>query len=384
MTPQIKALHIVLNNFVNDSRVQKECNSLTATDFLVSVFALFEEGLSLEEKSASLVVHRFFLATREWSKNKLIQLVKYCECMVRMTRKALALKPNVIHAHDLPALPIAMVIARLLKSVVVYDAHEFETEQVEENPNRLVHFASVWLERFLVKRADAVITVSEGIADEYAKRYGIPKPRLVLNCPPFQVIRKSDRFREKFAIGKDQTIFLYQGGLSRGRGIETLMDVFSRAVRKDIVLVVMGGGPLEGQVRETAERCGNIFFHPAVPSKELLSYTASADVGFLPYPNNCLNNYYCSPNKFFEYAMAGLPILVNDLAEMKRLVDAYRCGVVMASDTAEGIFAAVEKIMAEDLSVYSANARKLAEQYNWEEQEKVLLSVYREVLSCAV
>jgi glycosyltransferase involved in cell wall biosynthesis len=82
--------------------------------------------------------------------------------------------------------------------------------------------------------------------------------------------------------------------------------------------------------------------------------------------------------------MAGLPILVTDLPEMKRLVDAYRCGVVMASDTTEGIFAAVEKIMAEDLSVYSANARKLAERYNWEEQEKVLLSVYREVLSCAV
>jgi glycosyltransferase involved in cell wall biosynthesis len=253
-----------------------------------------------------------------------------------------------------------------------------------ENPNRLLHFLSVRLERFLVKRADAVITVSEGIASEYAKRYGIPKPRLVLNCPPFQIVRKSDKFREKFAIGKDQTIFLYQGGLSQDRGIETLMEVFFRAVRKDIVLVVMGSGPLEGQVRETAERCGNIFFHPAVPSKELLPYTASADVGFLPYPNNCLNNYYCSPNKFFEYAMAGLPILVNDLAEMKRLVDAYRCGVVMASDTTEGIFAAVEKIMAEDLSVYSANARKLAERYNWEEQEKVLLSVYREVLSCAV
>ena len=383
MNPKINALHIVLNNFVNDSRVQKECNTLLGIGILVTVFALHEEDLPYEEKTPSFIVHRFYLATRHWSKNPLIQLIKYFECLVRMTRKAMTLKPDVIHAHDLAALPIGILMAKMMKASVIYDAHEFETEQVE-HPNRLLHFLSVRLERFLVRRADAVITVSEGIAGEYARRYGIPKPRLALNCPPFQVVRKFDKFREKFAIGKDQTIFLYQGGLLRGRGIENLMDVFSRAVRKDIVLVVIGSGPLEGQIREAAERCGNIFFHPAVPSKELLPYTASADVGFLPIPNNCLSHYYCLPNKFFEYAMAGLPILVNDLPEMKRLVDMYRCGVVMASDTAESIFAAVEKIMAEDRSVYSANARKLAERYNWEEQEKVLLSVYREVLSCAV
>ena len=381
----MKIVNITLGSMDSDSRIKKEIGSQKNISDEIVVFSVNSNAF---DKMQNGLKTKHFVARHDAGRILSIPgsgLAKEYAIYFKLLydNRAELRSSHIYHCNDLDALLFGFVAKWFnRKAKIIYDAHEFETEQVE-NPNRLLHFLSVRLERFLVKRADAVITVSEGIASEYAKRYGIPKPRLVLNCPPFQVVRKSDRFREKFAIGKDQTIFLYQGGLLRGRGIENLMDVFSRAVRKDIVLVVIGSGPLEGQIRKAAERCGNIFFHPAVPSKELLSYTASADVGFLPYPNNCLNNYYCSPNKFFEYAMAGLPILVTDLPEMKRLVDMYRCGVVMASDTTEGVFAALEKIMAEDRSVYSANARKLAERYNWEAQEKVLLSVYREVLSCA-
>ncbi len=48
----------------------------------------------------------------------------------------------------------------------------------------------------------------------------------MLNTPPYKKIEKKDIFRETFKIDKDKTIFLYQGGLSSGRGIEILLEAF--------------------------------------------------------------------------------------------------------------------------------------------------------------
>jgi glycosyltransferase involved in cell wall biosynthesis len=377
-----KVLHLVLNRFVNDSRVLKECRSLSEHGYDVTVFALFEPGLAREENDSFLHLYRFSLTTKSWSRRKPIQFIKYGECLIRMAAKAHALHPEVIHAHDLSALPIARFVAQRLKVPVIYDAHEFETEQWE-NPNRLLHGFLVRLERYLIKRVSGVITVSEGIACEYSQRYAIPRPRLVLNCPAFRSVEKANLFCNSLSISPQQKIFLYQGNLSPGRGVETLLDAFSGTPRGDAVLLFMGHGPLENSIRQTMTKSLNVFLHPAVPSGELLRYTASADIGICNIQNTCLSFYHCLPNKFFEYATAGLPILVSNLPEMSKIVTEYDCGMVIEHDTPAAVRAAVDNILRADLAAYAKNARRMVERYNWEAQEKVLLSLYEEVLSPA-
>lgn len=66
-----------------------------------------------------------------------------------------------------------------------------------------------------------MITVSDAIADEYVKLYDIEKPALVLNTPPYKEIQKKNIFRETLGIKENQTIFLYQSGLSKGRDRDT-------------------------------------------------------------------------------------------------------------------------------------------------------------------
>jgi glycosyltransferase involved in cell wall biosynthesis len=63
--------------------------------------------------------------------------------------------------------------------------------------------------------------------DEYKKMYPkMDRPFVVLNTPNYKVIENKDLFREKFNIDKKKMIFLYQGGLSRNRGIEILLEAF--------------------------------------------------------------------------------------------------------------------------------------------------------------
>ena len=109
----------------------------------------------------------------------------------------------------------------------------------------------------------------------------------------------------------------------------------------------------------------------------MLDYTVSADVGLSLIENSCLSYYYCLPNKVFEYAMAGLPVIVSGLYEMRRIVEAYGIGAVMESETEAGLRSAMERIEAIGPQTLRRNLARFAETFNWEAQEKVLLDVYR-------
>jgi glycosyltransferase involved in cell wall biosynthesis len=78
--------------------------------------------------------------------------------------------------------------------------------------------------------------------------------------------------------------------------------------------------------------------------------------------------------------MAGLPILVSDLPEMRKLVEQYDCGVVCESLTPDGIVNGLKKLLSRDLVKLGKNARKMAEDNSWEVQEEKLLRLYDKVL----
>lgn len=371
--PRVAAF--VLNNFKNDSRVLKENISLQKAGYDVTVVALHESPMAVHETVKGVPVHRIELRSREWSKQKLVQLIKYAEFIFRAVTAYK--QSDILHCNDLNTLPIGVIIKRFFNrnAKIVYDAHEYETEQ-----NNLVGWrkrAAKWLEKQLIGHADAVMTVSGGIADEYVRLYGIPRPSLVLNTPARHFVARKNLFRKAFGIGEEQTIFLYQGSLSRGRGIESIIDAFKGMESSDRVLVLMGYGPLAEAVKEAAAAHTNIFYHEAVAPEVVLDYTASADVGLSLIENSCLSYYYCLPNKVFEYAMAGLPVIVSGLYEMRRIVEQYAIGAVMASDDEAGLLSAMEQIEAMEAEILKHNLERFAEIFNWEAQEQVLLGVYK-------
>ncbi|HEX6702861.1 MAG TPA: glycosyltransferase, partial [Gaiellaceae bacterium] len=85
---------------------------------------------------------------------------------------------DVVHANDLDTLPAAWLLARASGARLVYDAHELYTEQ-EPDPPRLHRAVARGLEGALARRADAVVTVSEPIADELQHRFRLPLPPFV-------------------------------------------------------------------------------------------------------------------------------------------------------------------------------------------------------------
>ena len=371
----VKVANLTFDSFVNDSRVEKISKTLSNNGYRVEVIAHLDKGLAKEEKRDNYFVKRFAYLDREVTRGKFSKLKVYLEYIAKSVKYCKDF--DILHCNDLNTLPIAFIIKRFYNKdiKVVYDAHEHETET-----NTLKGWqqkVAKFLEKSLIKYANRVICVSDAIANDYAKSYDIPKPAVVLNTPSYKEVKKHNIFREKFGIAEDKTIFIYQGVLSPGRGIEVILETFKNLSSDDnAVIVFMGFGLLESLIREYANKYENIYFHEAVTPDVILNYTSSADFGISTIEDSCLSYRYCLPNKMFEYIMANLLLIVSNLPEMKRVVIENNIGVVAKENTPKGLKEAIYEATKLDKNRLQANLERAKEIFNWQKQESVLLNIY--------
>ena len=322
------------------------------------------------------------LADRDWRK-----LYFYHGCF---QSAALRHPADIYVAHDLPVLPAALAAAGRHGASVFYDAHELYPEQVSFTPEEQAGYDA--LEREAILLVDRVSTINLSIAGEMVARYAISPPCVILNAPDTDgravPVPRTDLLREALGIPATTRILLFQGGLSPHRNLEVLVAAMARVTTPDLVLVLMGPGDmgagterqgLLGQIAASRGVLGTkVLFHPAVSQARLLDYTASADAGIIPYPGVDLNTTFCTPNKLFEYFCAGLPILANDLPELRRYVLGMDAGIVHGMDGEEAMADAIDLFFRHDLGAFRVSVAAGAEKMVWRSQTGVLLDLYRE------
>ena len=280
-------------------------------------------------------------------------------------------KPDVIHANDLNALIPAVTAAKKLRCKLVYDAHEINTHNI--GTGGLYQRYLIWTEKRLSKKVDRMICVSHAAAEYFATSYGIPLPTVVTNCSLKREAVCTDLPKNGFEV-------LNHGQFYEGRGYD-LMIKASLLLRDcpEVRLALRGFGRIEEQLRSMAQdlNAQNVVFYPRVPVEELIPSAATASVGLAVTEPINLNFRLSVSNKLFEYASAGLPVIMSDIPEHRYLNDAYHFGVIMKENTPEELAKAVRMLYV-DKDFYrkcTANARKLSEEINWENEfEKVLFT----------
>lgn len=377
----MKNIHITLTEFRNESRVIKEISSLEASETFNSftVIALGADDVPTDDTiTAKAKVRRIRLLTRKLPKNAAFQLLKFIEFMFKCLLMVRKEKAQVVNIHTLALLPLGWLLKKLFNVKLVFDAHELETEK--NGLHGLRQRISKHIESAFIHACDLVIVVGDNIADWYLNTYKIERPLVVKNSPRYRIQTKKDLFRQDLSILPEQKILLYQGGLMKGRGVQLILDAFKERKGRNVVAVFMGYGDLTAEVEQAAKNHQNIFYFPAVSPSVVLDYTASADIGISLIENTCLSYYLCMPNKLFEYAMAGLPVIVSDMKEMAESVKAADFGVALTEYSLDAINEVVDYLAERDLSKLSYNAYQFAHEHSWEQQEKVMLEGYQRML----
>jgi glycosyltransferase involved in cell wall biosynthesis len=277
---------------------------------------------------------------------------------------------DLYYANDLDTLLAGYLLARLHRARLIYDAHELYPDLFETGPD-FYRFLLKKLEGYLTRRTDAVVTVNDSIAEILQDRHRLGrKPTIVLNCSPFQPV--SERFNASHPPYK----VLYQGLYLPGRNLEGL--VLSMRYVENAQLYLRGYGILEETLKRIVDQNGlhdKVVFLAPVPMSELVPKAVEFDIGIVPYPGNPLNlnSYFCTPNKVFEYMMAGLALAVSDLPELKKIVDQYEVGITFDPDDPNDIARALAELTEESLQRMQANALAAAQgTFNFEHEAEKL------------
>jgi len=285
-----------------------------------------------------------------------------------------------INAHSLSVLPLAVALKFRHRARLIYDTHELETETATSRGLRRVLSKAV--ERILLPFADETSVVNDAIADWYRGQYRLRRVHVVKNVPYELSVPPSTAaspLRQRLGIDDNHLVFLYQGVIGTGRGIDLLIDAFA-GQDADRHLVFMGYGALVGEIISVARERPNVHHLPAVPPEVLPSYTMGADVGLAMIEDVSLSYHYCLPNKLFEYLACGLPVIASDLPCMRDLIETESCGW-LASPDSTALAALVRGITREDVERLRPRALGVQRRHSWEREVPSLLAIYRDIPS---
>lgn len=237
-------------------------------------------------------------------------------------------KPFVFEVRDLwPELPKAMGVIK----------------------NPLVLWAMSVLEWASYRSANRVIGLSPGIVNGIAER-GVARNKIELipNGCDFDIFAgEVDSWRPKHVSPTD-LLAVFAGTHGLANGLDAVLDAaaeLKRRKRTDIKIVLIGGGKLKPSLMARAEReqLGNIIFLDPVNKTSLAGLMASADVGLQVLANVPAFYYGTSPNKFFDYISAGLPVLCNYPGWMSEMIESNSCGFAVPPEDAVGFVNALEQ-----------------------------------------
>ena len=225
-------------------------------------------------------------------------------------------------------------------SRLVYDSHELWPDRNGRPEWR------PWLvacEALFVRVADATITTSPGYAAAMASRYRVAPPIVVRNVPALT----GGARRRVPPDDRDSAVAVYVGGLMPGRGLEQAIDALAQAPGVRLRLIGPGRESYRDALRQRIDAAGmsdRVDVRTAVAPSTVLDAIADADMGLMLIQPICRSYELTLPNKLFEYAAAGLPILASDLPVIGPLVRDEGLGEVVAAADLEQIALAMRRL----------------------------------------
>lgn len=275
---------------------------------------------------------------------------------------------DLILANDAETWPLAVALKKSHpQAKIIFDAHEQYAKEFSEMllwkwfHKRFVNFVC----KKYIPKADKFITVCDGIAQDYAKDYGV-QAHLILNTPEYEPDLTPSPEKDKIQI-------IHHGIANRSRKIEKmihLMDYLDE--RFELKLMLIPSDPAYYQELKELAKGKRIEFLAPVPTQKISSFINRFDIGlFILEPVN-FNYANALPNKFFEFIQARLAIAIGPSPEMSKIVLQEQNGIVAHSFEEKELGEAMNVITWEDIHKMKAISHQTAWKYSNHQNEKVM------------
>jgi len=390
-------------------RLVKEASALLDAGFeVIIIFAYWcswaarlDSGLINNEKCKLILVGGapnnkplLYLYTRVRSKiarsllginpfiDKFFMLKALSRATPELIQEALKIKADLYIAHNIGALPAAVIAAKKNKAKAGFDAEDFHSG---ENPKDYKHKMKVeYIEKKYLPKCSYVSASSELIASAYERKYGVNKPNVILNVFPVDLLQEVNNVSVP-----GLSLFWFSRTIGPGRGLEEIVQAMGRA-RKQIKLYLQGDISEAYKNKLLKIACDNrldedqlVFLSVSSP-KDIAILASRYDVGLALEQKSSLNNDLAVSNKIFTYLLSGLSIIATETAGQKPIIDSiqgagwsYKIGDI-DSLAKRLIFLSENK----DVLIASKREaiRQARKQYNWDLEKNKFLEIISNVL----
>ena len=361
-----KIIIAVSNDLVTDQRVHKVATSLqNEIGDVTLVGRRFKNSAELYRNYKTTRFSLFF--------NK--KVLFYTEYNIRLFFYLIFKRVDVIVSNDLDTLPACYFAAKFKLAKLVYDSHEYFTEVPELINRNCVRKFWLKIEELILPRVKNCYTVCQSIADIYNKKYSIDM-KVVRNVP--FTLNSSN-----IIIKNEPKIVVYQGAINVGRGIEEA--ILAMQFVDNAELLIFGSGDIEDEISNLVienNLQNKVKIKGRLSFEKLHDETPKASLGLCieKGKEQGLSYYYALPNKLFDYIHAGVPVLLNDLPEKKRILDEFEIGYIMEDYSPLKLGEQITSILKSDQTMLEDNLQKASKVLCWENEQNILLDIYKSLV----
>lgn len=299
--------------------------------------------------------------------------------------------PDIIHIHDEFGVCLSgIAAAKMLKVPLVYTLHTMYDQYLYYiSPKALMPFTqrlSHLYARFIADKASAITGPSQK-CQVYLEGVGIDSPVTVIpNAVELDMFEKAEGQQEQICRLKKElrlegkTVFCFVGRLGREKSVDKLLDFLAQEITPEdnMVLMVIGGGPVQKELEEQAERLGVapfVRFTGAVPHEKLSAYYRCCR-GYITASISDTNSISMK-----EAMASGLPVLhIHDPLNAGQIVNGVNGFIYHdAEELAAGI-RRLRDMSGEELEALRKSTLQSVEAFSQEALAKKLLAVYFSVL----
>lgn len=234
--------------------------------------------------------------------------------------------------------------------------------------NKVVLAAMAFLEWASYRSAHRLVGLSPGIVEGIA-RLGVAKTNIIMlpnGCDLGLFSQKIEPWRPA-SVRKTDLLAVYAGTHGIANGLDAVLNValeLKKRNRDDIRILFVGQGKLKRELQDRAEEMGldNVIFNDPINKIRLIGLLKATDVGMQILANVPAFYYGTSPNKFFDYISAGIPVLNNYPGWLSEMITENRCGFVVPPADPKAFASALEYAAdhRDELKEMGAQSLKLA------------------------
>jgi len=359
-------LIIFLGDFNYDARCINMIRSFISENHRVTLIGTHQEIIN-DTGLENVTFHSIELKRK--------RIFRYIEFFIKAKQITSKQRYDIIVASDLYSLASAC-LSKTKK--IIYDCREIYTELAALESKYLYKKITYIYENYFLRYVNEIITTAksdEKILKNIYNQHSHLSWNQIYNYPIQILDSKKIDIRKELNIQTNHKLIVYQGVIQKHRGVGQLIKLISRS--QGLSAIIIGDGEEKKYYQDLAKECSvqdKVFFVGKIPYLNLLQYTLACDIGWLVIKGHGISNQLALPNKLFEYAIAGLPVISSSLTNMKEIVEKYNLGVVVNEDSIQEQLAALEEIKNNFKKVNTQNYIK----FSWSSQHQTLMNLINE------